>query len=99
VANPSVDCSLEELKKEKSRLTFEKDVPKCLHLTEIINQQIDNREMVLTIANYNEQKQAIIDTFRPQTCTDIPMSLEDIFIECTKPASIIETANERRSVC
>lgn len=97
----AVDCSLEELKKriKKLRLTFEKEVPKSLHLTEIINQQIDGREMVLTIANYNGQKQAIIDTFRPQTCTEIPMSLEDIFIECTKPASVMETANERRPVC
>jgi ABC-2 type transport system ATP-binding protein len=97
----AVDCSLDELKKrvKKLRLTFEQDAPKCLHLTEIINQQIDNREMVLTIANYNEQKQAIIDTFRPQTCTEVPMSLEDIFIECTRPPSITESANERNFVC
>lgn len=97
----TVDCSLEELKKrvKKLRLTFEKDTPISLHLTEIINQQIDGREMVLTIANYNEQKQGIIDTFRPQTCTEIPMSLEDIFIECTKPASTPEMINERVPLC
>jgi ABC-2 type transport system ATP-binding protein len=88
----AVDCGLEELKKRirKLRLTFTNTAPKNLQLTEIINQQTDGREMVLTIANYSEQKQAIINTFRPESCTEIPMSLEDIFIECTKPFSITE---------
>ncbi len=88
----AVDCGLEELKRRirKLRLTFTNTSPKNLQLTEIINQQTDGREMVLTIANYSEQKQAIINTFRPESCTEIPMSLEDIFIECTKPFSITE---------
>jgi ABC-2 type transport system ATP-binding protein len=88
----AVDCGLEELKRRirKLRLTFTNTAPKNLQLTEIINQQTDGREMVLTIANYSEQKQAIINTFRPESCTEIPMSLEDIFIECTKPFSITE---------
>jgi hypothetical protein len=25
----------------------------------------------------------ILNTFRPASCTDIPMTLEEIFIECT----------------
>ena len=88
----AVDCGLEELKRRirKLRLTFTNAAPENLQLTEIINQQTDGREMVLTIANYSEQKQAIINTFRPESCTEIPMSLEDIFIECTKPFSITE---------
>jgi ABC-2 type transport system ATP-binding protein len=88
----AVDCGLEELKRRirKLRLTFTNTAPKNLQLTEIINQQTDGREMVLTIANYSEQKQAIINTYRPESCTEIPMSLEDIFIECTKPFSITE---------
>jgi ABC-2 type transport system ATP-binding protein len=88
----AVDCGLEEMKRRirKLRLTFTNTAPKSLQLTEIINQQTDGREMVLTIANYSEQKQAIINTFRPESCTEIPMSLEDIFIECTKPFSITE---------
>jgi ABC-2 type transport system ATP-binding protein len=89
----AVDCELEELKRriKKLRLTFAAAAPKNLHMTEIVNQQTDGREMVLTVANYSEQKQAIIDYFRPESCTEIPMSLEDIFIECTKPFSMAET--------
>jgi ABC-2 type transport system ATP-binding protein len=83
-----VDCPLEELKSrvKKLRLIFPEEAPGSLHLTEIINQQNQGREMVVTIANLNKQKQAVIDTFKPSSCTEIPMSLEDIFIECTKPA-------------
>ena len=82
-----VDCPLEELKKrvKKLRLIFPEEAPGSLHLTEIINQENQGREMVVTIANLNKQKQAVIDTFKPSSCTEIPMSLEDIFIECTKP--------------
>ena len=82
-----VDCPLEELKSrvKKLRLIFPEEAPGSLHLTEIINQENQGREMVVTIANLNKQKQAVIDTFKPSSCTEIPMSLEDIFIECTKP--------------
>ena len=82
-----VDCPLEELKNrvKKLRLIFPEQAPPNLHLTEIINQQNQGREMVITVANLNKQKQAVIDTFKPSSCTEIPMSLEDIFIECTKP--------------
>jgi len=82
-----VDCPLEELKNrvKKLRVIFPQSAPENLHLTEIINQQIQGREMVITVANWNQQKQAILETFKPSSCTEIPMSLEDIFIECTKP--------------
>lgn len=82
-----VDCHLEDLKKrvKKLRIIFPKQAPQDLHLTEIINQQIQGRELTITVANFNQQKQAIINTFGPSDCIDIPMSLEDIFIECTKP--------------
>ena len=82
-----VDCPLEELKKriKKLRLIFPQQPPKDLHLTEIVNQQTQGREMIVTIANFNQQKQTVIDTFKPASCDEIPMSLEDIFIECTKP--------------
>ncbi len=82
-----VDCSLEELKNRvrKLRLIFPEQAPENLHLTEVINQQVQGRELVITIANLNEQKQTVINTFKPSSCTEIPMSLEDIFIECTKP--------------
>ncbi|MBN2180919.1 MAG: ABC transporter ATP-binding protein [Sedimentisphaerales bacterium] len=82
-----VDCPLEELKKRviKLRIIFPEKTPESLYITEIINQQTDGREMVLTVANWNNQKQTILETFKPSSCTEIPMSLEDIFIECTNP--------------
>ena len=82
-----VDCPLEELKKRvrKLQLIFPQHAPADLHLTEVIGQQIQGREMVITVANWNQQKQAILETFKPSSCTELPMSLEDIFIECTKP--------------
>ncbi|MFH1716256.1 MAG: ABC transporter ATP-binding protein [Planctomycetota bacterium] len=84
-----VDCPLEELKErvKKLRVIFPESAPANLYLTEIINRQIDGREMVLTVANWNRQKQTILETFKPSSCTEIPMSLEDIFIECTRPDS------------
>jgi ABC-2 type transport system ATP-binding protein len=84
-----VDCPLEELKKRvrKLRLIFPQAAPGNLHLTEVINQQLDGRELTITVANWNSQKQALVETFKPESCTEIPMSLEDIFIECTRPAA------------
>ena len=82
-----VDCPLEELKErvKKLRVIFPESAPTNLYLTEIVNQQIDGREMVITVANWNKQKQTVLETFKPSSCTEIPMSLEDIFIECTNP--------------
>jgi ABC-2 type transport system ATP-binding protein len=84
-----IDCTLEELKSriKKLRVIFPDQAPADLYVTEIVNQQRQGREMVLTVANWNPQKQAILETFRPESCTELPMSLEDIFIECTRPAS------------
>ncbi|MHC4557207.1 MAG: ABC transporter ATP-binding protein [Planctomycetota bacterium] len=84
-----VDYPLEELKKRvrKLRVIFPESAPANMYLTEIINQQIQGREIVITVANWNQQKQAILETLKPSSCTEIPMSLEDIFIECTKPTS------------
>ena len=82
-----VDCPLEELKErvKKLRVIFPETAPTNLYLTEIINQQIQGREMVITVANWNKQKQTVLETFKPSSCIEIPMSLEDIFIECTNP--------------
>ncbi len=82
-----VDCALERLKErvKKLRLIFPESAPANLHLTEIINQQREGREMVITVVNWNQKKQALVDVFKPSSCTEMPMSLEDIFIECTKP--------------
>jgi ABC-2 type transport system ATP-binding protein len=82
-----VDCTLEELKErvKKLRIIFPESVPENLYLTEIVNQKTTSREIVMTVANWNQQKQTILETFKPSSCTEIPMSLEDIFIECTQP--------------
>jgi len=82
-----VDCPLEQLKErvKKLRVIFPESAPQNLYLKEIVNQQIDGREMVITVANWNKQKQTVLETFKPSSCTEIPMSLEDIFIECTNP--------------
>ena len=86
-----VDCSLEELKSrvKKLRVIFPERTPDDLYLTDIINRRAAGREMVLTVANWNHQKQAILETFGPESCTEMPMTLEDIFIECTRPASAV----------
>lgn len=82
-----VDCSIEQLKRRirKLQIIFPDQAPEDLHLTEIIKQQTQGREMVITVANWNRQKQALVDTHKPASCTEIPMSLEDLFIECTGP--------------
>jgi ABC-2 type transport system ATP-binding protein len=87
----AVDCALEELKNRvrKLRVIFREQAPEDLYITEIVNQRAEGREMVLTVANWNRQKQAILDTFGPESCTEMPMTLEDIFIECTRPASSV----------
>ena len=83
------DCELEDLKDrvKKLQVIFPATPPRDLHLTEIINQRTQGREIVLTVANWNAQKQAILETFKPSSCNELPMTLEDIFIECTRPAS------------
>ncbi|MCX5636446.1 MAG: ABC transporter ATP-binding protein [Planctomycetota bacterium] len=85
-----VDCALEELKNrvKKFRLIFPESAPENLYLTEIVNKEIEGREIAITVANWNQQKQAMLGTFQPSSCTELPMSLEDIFIECTKPDAV-----------
>ncbi len=84
-----VDCELEELKRRvrKLRILFPSAAPENLYITEIINQRNTGREMVLTVANWNPQKQAILETFGPDSCSELVMTLEDIFIECTRPSN------------
>jgi ABC-2 type transport system ATP-binding protein len=88
-----VDCGLDELKTrvKKLRVIFPERTPDELYLTDVINCRAGGREMVLTVANWNRQKQAILETFGPESCTEMPMTLEDIFIECTRPASAAVT--------
>jgi len=84
-----IDCELEELKNrvKKFQVLFDDRPPDDLYLTEIINRHTEGRELVLTVANWNAQKQAILETFQPVSCTELPMTLEDIFIECSRPVA------------
>jgi ABC-2 type transport system ATP-binding protein len=89
-----VDCSLEELKRRvrKLRLIFTDGVPDKLYLTDIIREQRSESELVMTVVDWDGMKQAILDLYKPANCIDVPMTLEDIFIECTnpKPAAIAD---------
>jgi ABC-2 type transport system ATP-binding protein len=82
-----VDCPLEELKQriKKFQVIFRSEAPTSLPLTEIIRQEARGREMIFTAANWSLEKRAMLGAWQPESCTEIPMSLEDIFIECTSP--------------
>jgi ABC-2 type transport system ATP-binding protein len=84
-----VDCELEDLKNriKKLQVLFPQKAPANLFITEIINQRVRDREIVMTVANWNDRKQSMLETFGPESCTELPMTLEDIFIECTRPVT------------
>ena len=79
------DCGLEELKKKvrKLRLIFDGEPPGELPITEMITEKRQGREITVTVANWNETKQTILNIFKLASCTEIPMTLEELFIECT----------------
>lgn len=80
-----VDCGLEELKRQirKFRIIFKDAPPDNLYMTDIIRRQTLDRELHLTAANWNDQKRKLIETFCPETIVEVPLSLEDMFVECT----------------
>ena len=80
-----VDCSLEELKTRvrKMRVIFDDAVPEELYIAGVISRKDSGREMVITVADWNEQKQAYLETCKPKECVDIPLNLEDMFVEIT----------------
>jgi ABC-2 type transport system ATP-binding protein len=92
-----VDCELEKLKRcvKKLRVIFEVEPPKELPITEIIAEKRQGRELTISVANWNEHKQAILNIFKPASCTDIPMTLEEIFIECTAWDEAVEADEEK----
>lgn len=91
------DCSLEGLKERvrKLHLTFAGEAPRELYLTDIIRSERAGRELVVTVANWNEQKQKLLATYEPLSCREVSLSLEDLFIECTGPErTAVATAEE-----
>jgi ABC-2 type transport system ATP-binding protein len=92
-----VDCQLEELKKrvKKLRVIFDGEPPKEIPITEIMTEKRQGREIIISAANWNENKQTILNTFKPASCTEIPMTLEEIFIECTASDESAVTGQEK----
>ncbi len=80
-----VDCDLETLKTriKKFRVIFPEQAPAELHIKELVRTRSLGREMTITAANWNERKHAMLEVFAPESIDEIPMTLEDIFIECT----------------
>jgi hypothetical protein len=50
--------------------------------------------MIITVANWNQNKQTILNIFKPASCTEIPMTLEEIFIECTASGEAVEVGEK-----
>jgi ABC-2 type transport system ATP-binding protein len=86
------DCSLEGLKKRirKFRLIFDQSVPEQLYLTDVIRQQREGREMIITAADWTDAKYRILEAFRPAGIVEVPMNLEDVFLECTRTEKTVQ---------
>jgi ABC-2 type transport system ATP-binding protein len=80
-----IDCELEELRKriKKFRVIFDGQVPEKLYLEEVIRQQRFERELTITVANWDGMKQAILEMHKPASVSEVQMSLEDVFVEAT----------------
>jgi len=89
-----VDCTLEGLKKKirKFRLIFEREAPKQLYLIDLIRQQNEGREMIITAADWTDTKYRMLQALSPQNVIEIPMNLEDVFLECTRTENEVKTA-------
>ena len=82
-----VDCGLDELKRrvKKLRLTFAEAPPAEVGLTDVIACRREGREMLITLANWNEHKRTLLEAYRPETWSEVGLTLEDIFVETTNP--------------
>lgn len=92
-----VDCALEELKNRvrKFQILFPAAAPEDLYLTDVIRQRTQGREMILTVANWNVQKREMVGAWKPESISEVPMTLEDLFIECTDPNPVALAAGDR----
>lgn len=87
----AVDCSLEELKQRVTqvRVIFKEAPPPAIPMTEIIHSRVEGREVLLTVANWNENKRAMVEALGPSECCEKQMGLEDIFLACTGSQSVV----------
>lgn len=86
-----VDCPLEDLKTRVTqvRVIFKEAPPPVIPLAEIIRSQTEGREVLLTVANWDEHKRAMVEALGPVECCEKRMSLEDIFLECTGSQPVV----------
>ncbi|MEJ5258887.1 MAG: ABC transporter ATP-binding protein [Anaerohalosphaeraceae bacterium] len=88
----AADCTLEGLKNgiRKFRVIFSDQAPERLYLTELIRQHKEGRELVFTAANWNPLKMKMVQSLQPQEIVEIPMNLEEIFLECTRTEPVYQ---------
>jgi ABC-type multidrug transport system ATPase subunit len=86
-----VDCALEALKQRVTqvRVIFKESPPPSIPLADVIRCHTEGREVLLTAANWTDQKRAMIEALGPTECCEKHMSLEDIFLECTGSQSVV----------
>ncbi len=86
-----VDCALDALKQRVTqvRVIFKESPPPSIPLTDVIRCHTEGREVLLTAANWTDQKRAMIEALGPAECCVESMSLEDIFLECTGSQSVV----------
>lgn len=86
-----VDCDLESLKQRVTqvRVIFKESPPPSIPLADVIRCHTEGREVLLTTANWTDQKRAMIEALGPTECCEKQMSLEDIFLECTGSQSVV----------
>jgi ABC-2 type transport system ATP-binding protein len=88
------DCTLEGLKNRirKFRVIFSEPVPDHLYLSELLHQKKEGRELVFTAVNWNPIKMKMIEALQPQEIVEIPMNLEEIFLECMRTKPVFQSA-------
>ncbi len=91
-----IDHTLEGLKQNvrKIRILFADAPPEDLLFKDIIRQESRGREIIITAANWNAQKEKMLATFQPESYQEIPMTLEDIFIDCLHNGPTVQLQDE-----
>ncbi len=86
-----VDCALEALKQRVTqvRVIFKESPPPSIPLTDVIQCHTEGREVLLTAANWTDQKRAMIEALGPTECCVESMGLEDIFLACSGSQSVV----------
>ena len=78
-----VDCSLEHLKSavRKLRLVWTERAPDSLPVRGIVRSRRSQREWLITLAEPDDAKMAMLQSAGPERIEPVPMGLEEIFVE------------------